>query len=71
MQGNQLSGAGGASASFVRKILQLFIDMASCHLMRSSGGQIILREPGDKPLNICAIRLNSQRALVQLTRKLV
>src|SRR5260370_19712698 len=69
--GNQLSGAGGASASFVRKILQIFIDMASCHLMCSSGGQIILREPGDKLLNLCAIRMTSQRALVQLTRNLV
>ena len=71
VQGNQLSGAGGASAPFVRKIFQIVIDMTSSHLVGSGNGQIIFRQSSDKLLNICAIRLNSQRAFIQFSDKLV
>ena len=71
MQGNQLSGAGGASAPFVRQIAEIFVDMTSGNMVRSGNGQIICIEPGDKLLNICAVCLNGQRAFVQFTRKLV
>jgi len=71
VQGNQLSGACGADAPLVRQIAEIFVDMTSGHVLRSSGGHIICIEPGEKLLNICAIRLYGQRAFVQFARKLV
>ena len=71
VQGNQLSGACGAGASLVRQISKIFVDMTSGYVLRSGGGQIIFIEPGDKLQNICAVRLNGQRASVQFADKLV
>lgn len=71
MQGNQLSGAGGASAPVVPQIAEIFFDMTASYVVRTDDGHIICMEPGNKLLNICTVRLNSQRALVQFTRKLV
>ncbi len=71
MQGNQLSSAGGASAPYVREIAEILIDMTSGYMVRSDNGQIILSQPDEELLNICAVCLNGQRAFVQFKRKLV
>ena len=71
MQGNELSGPCGAGAPLVRQVSEILVDMASCHPVRSGDGQIIFSQPGEKLPNICAIRLDGQRAFVQFARKLV
>ena len=71
MQGNELSCARGASAALVRQIAEILVDMASGHVVYSSDGHIILREPGDKLLDICVVRLKGQRTFVQSSDKLV
>jgi hypothetical protein len=45
--------------------------MTASDVVRTDDGHIICMEPGNILLDICAVRLNSQRALVQFARKLV
>ena len=71
VQRDQLSGAGSASAPFVRQISQIFMDMASRHLAGSGNGQIIFSQSGEKLLNIGAVGSNGQRVFLQVAEKLV